>query len=251
MAGRDEALHFEAALDIIGSLMARCSAAEAGPGWRERRRGYLRELLTLDASDGAAVDQAITTYGAQLTELGGSLEVMPRSSPDDYRLTPEEHLSIFREYIVPDMLNTAKPSADPAALIVAGSPGTGKTTRVRRAARARAHCEAIDPEAFLAYHPRSWELVVQDDPAAGDRVMTDALGWCALAVERAIARRVDVVLEVGVNLPDDANDYAAVFLDAGYRVEVEMMAAAEAVSRLHLMLRYHCRHGDWRVLMPS
>ncbi|MFI7126591.1 zeta toxin family protein [Nonomuraea sp. NPDC050153] len=251
----DEALYFESALDIIGSLMAWCTAEELGApadtSWRELRGRYLREFTDLDPADHAAVARAVKVHGTRLAELGGSVKVAARPSPEAYRLPSAEHARVFTERIVPEMLSVAMSSAEPSALIVTGAPGSGRTTRIRRTTRALAApngWEVIDPEAFLAYHPYSWDLVLHDDPIAGDQVMTDALGWCALAVERAIARRADVVLEIGAHQDGDAGDYASVFRDAGYHVEVETMAVPEAVARLHLMIRYHCRHGNWQVL---
>jgi Zeta toxin len=185
--GWDTELYFEAALDIIGSLMAWYTAQEQGAehdpavaaSWRDRYSEYLAEFATLDPADRAAVARAIRTCGTRLADLGGSIEVVTRPDPDAYRLSASEHARIFADRIVPDTLSTrgtqdaVEPAARPTAVIVAGEPGSGKTTQVRREAparRASGGCAVIDPEALLSYHPRSWDLVLHDDPAAADRV---------------------------------------------------------------------------------
>ncbi|MEV0385650.1 zeta toxin family protein [Nonomuraea sp. NPDC050643] len=256
-ANGDESLGFESALDIIGGLMAWCTAREraapADASWRALRGRYRGEFIGLDPADHAAVARAVRAHGARLAALGGSIEVVARPSPDAYRLSSGEHARVFAETIVPEALDVAAPSPAPVVVIVAGEQGSGRTTRARQVVRDRpapGGWEVIDPEAFLAYHPYSWDLVLHDDAAAGDRVMADALGWCALAVERAIARRADVVLEAGADRDGEVDAYAAVFRDAGYRVEVEVTAVPEAVARLRLLVRYHCRHGNWEVLEP-
>jgi hypothetical protein len=240
----DEELYYEAALDIIASLMAWCTAAEArDPTAAERRRGHLAESRDLDPADHEAVARAIRTHGARLADLVASAEIPP--PPGEYRLTAEEHAQVFEERIGPET-SLGRETAEPTVVIVAGEPGSGTTTQVRRQARARGDCALIDPDEFLPYHPHSWDLVLRDDPAAADQVMSDALGWCVLAVDRAIARRSDVVLAVRVS--EDLEDYAAIFQDAGYRVETEIMAVPEAVQKLTVMIRQQCRRGNWKVL---
>jgi hypothetical protein len=196
----DEPLYYEAAVDIVASLMAGCSAAQwraehGGPvdfvtadHMRSLRRAYLAEL---DPADHPAVAHAIREYGIRLAELGATPQVVPQADPEAFRLDRAAHREIFDNMIAPELFAGIE-AADgrPTAVIVAGQPGSGKTTVIRRLSVRAPGAAAIDPEFLSAYHPRSWELVLADDPAAAAVVMWDALGWAALHLHPPDHRRL-------------------------------------------------------------
>ncbi|WP_063038916.1 zeta toxin family protein [Nocardia pseudovaccinii] len=256
----DDALYYEAAVDIISSLIAACSANEwlsehGGPAdlvtsgdTHGSRRTYLAHLGGLATADHALIASTIRTCGGRLADLGAGLGSRRRPDLDSYRLSRGEHRWVFERKIVPELFSGLQSRNRPTAIIVAGAPGSGKTTAIRKLWEGRADRDGvavIDPELLSAYHPRSWDLVLADDRRVTDLVMWDAMGWTALAVEYAIGQRADVLLETG---PDDAHNFAAAFRESGYRVEMDIMAIPGSISRLHSTVRYHCKRGNWQVL---
>lgn len=257
----DHGLYYEAAVDIFGSLMAASSAVEwiaehGGPDDLRTpvapvapRRDYLAAIHQLDSADREAVIESIRTHGEQLAMLGAAPIVKPRSDPDRFRLARGEHQWVFANKIVPEMYGNPTAAADPTAIIVTGPPGSGKTSVIRALRAERPSAVVIDPELLVAYHPRSWDLTVADDPQAGDVVMWDALGWTALATEHAATARADILLEL--TSAEQADDYTTALRNWGYRVEIQSMAVPDALATLYATLRFHCRHGDWQALVAG
>lgn len=258
----DEALYYECAVDICSGLMAQCTAVElraarggdvtAEMDMAALRRDYLAELRTLEPAEVSTVTAKIREWGTALAQKIAEPEDRGpiRSDPESYRLDRDEHGAIFEYSIRPEILGELHRSRNPAAVIVAGPPATGKTTAVHGLVESWSGAEPaiIDPEMLQVYHPRSWDLVLAEDTAAAEVVMADALGWTALAVDAVIEAGSDVVLEIGTKLPDHAEAFAAVFRDCGYRVELELTMVPEPMRQLNLNLRRQCRRGNWAVL---
>lgn len=261
-ADYDTALYYEAVIDIIGSLMAQCTAvqiqaerAEDFVTWTDmgaQRRAYLATSETLDPVDTAGTVDAIREYGTRLTrKVEASRGILPtRKDPSSYRLDPGQHAAIFSKYIAPETLLGIEPADHPVAVVVLGPPGSGKTSVIRNLHdNWNGHSPAVvDPERYIAYHPYSWELVVTDDRPAADVVMADALGWTARAVDFAIAQRYNVLLEVGAESSEYTTTFTEIFRDAGYRVELQTVVVPEPISALHALLRDQCRRGNWASL---
>lgn len=211
----ERVLRYEAAVDIVTSLMAQCTAVEwlaeradevvVRQNMRSLRRAYLAELSELDPRNTTAVARVIRGYG---TTLAGKVEA-PRlhlpswNEPAACRLDRAAHAAVFRDRIAPETLSTPHPRERPMAVILTGPPGSGKTTALR--CRYHSWDDAapvlIDPGIYPAFHPRSWDLVRADDARAGAAVEADALEWAAMAVDYTIGHRNDVLLAVGEQTP--------------------------------------------------
>ncbi|KAI1877909.1 uncharacterized protein JN550_000091 [Neoarthrinium moseri] len=174
-----------------------------------------------------------------------------KSDPHSYVLPIAESQRIFDRDIVPAELGslgsskTTDGNIKPVAVFVVGQTGAGKT-RTAPAIKVVMQSHRGQPAHFIAdtyktYHPAYPRLVVEAPALASPATGTDARRWLAMAAEHAIGRGIDVLLESACRNPADFADLAQAFHDAGYRVEVAIMAVPEGLSRLGILTRFYER----------
>ncbi|MFF0265567.1 zeta toxin family protein [Kribbella sp. NPDC004536] len=165
----------------------------------------------------------------------------PEQATDDrYLLDAAESARIFRDRIVPDLL-TGATQAQPIVVFIGGQPGDGKAT-VTALARAvlaeRGRPIVVSATAYEPYHPRFYEPITDVPPAAGRYVAADGRRWYEQAVEWAMRQRHDVIVEIDLSAPEEFADCARAFKNAGFQVEVALLAVHEALSRLGVLERH-------------
>ncbi|OHE94588.1 zeta toxin [Colletotrichum orchidophilum] len=173
----------------------------------------------------------------------------PPSDLSRYVLPDEEAREIFTTKILPaDLPPALTPHprrSRPLAVLIVGQTGAGKTrlAPVILDEMTRIHPPAhLIADVYKAHHPSYRTLVESDNPAhASPATGTDARKWLAMAVAEAIARKLDVLLESACRHPDDFRELARMFGEAGYRVEVVVMAVPAALSRLGILHRFYER----------
>ncbi|MFG2716213.1 zeta toxin family protein [Streptomyces goshikiensis] len=151
---------------------------------------------------------------------------------DYHRLSAEEHRWIFDVLIAPLLLEGITPHERPVAVYVMGQPGSGKTRltpMVRRALRGRpTHISGDD---FKSHHPDYRQLLAEEPRTAGERIRADYRAWQALAEAQVRERRGDVVIEIAPGGADGFVASARLYRQAGYRVELVVLAVRAADSR--------------------
>ncbi|WP_331747778.1 zeta toxin family protein (plasmid) [Streptomyces sp. NBC_00853] len=151
---------------------------------------------------------------------------------DYHRLSAEEHRWIFDALIAPLLLEGITPQERPVAVYVMGQPGSGKTRltpMLRRALRGRpTHISGDD---FKSYHPDYHQLLKEEPRTAGERIRADYRAWQALAEAQVRERRGDVVIEIAPGGADGFVASARLYRQAGYRVELVVLAVRAADSR--------------------
>ncbi|MFD7473232.1 zeta toxin family protein [Streptomyces sp. NPDC059837] len=136
-----------------------------------------------------------------------------------HRLSADEHRWIFDELITPTVLANVVPRDDPRTVYVIGQPGADKTEATRMVRRAmRPGTTRLTGDDFKASHPDYRQLLRQDPRGAGAAIRADYRAWFARA--------------------DDVLDSALACSQAGYPVELVVLAVREADSRLFTALRY-------------
>ncbi|KEY67235.1 hypothetical protein S7711_11069 [Stachybotrys chartarum IBT 7711] len=162
-----------------------------------------------------------------------------------YQLSSEESSRIFEAHILPADLDgiPPSPSAQPLAILAVGQTGAGKTCLCQgildalvRAARRPAHFIA---DTYKTHHPAYATLMADTPNLASPATGFDARRWLSMAATEAARRRLDVLLESACRHPDDFTVLLRIFHDAGYRVEVAVLAVPEGLSRLGILTRYH------------
>jgi len=156
-----------------------------------------------------------------------------------HRLSADEHRWIFDELITTTVLAGVVPRDDPRAVYVIGQPGAGKTEATRMVRRAmRPGTTRLNGDDFKAAHPDYRQLLRQDPRGAGAAIRADYRAWFAQAEEFVRTRRGDLLIEAAPGSADDVLASALACSQAGYPVELVVLAVREADSRLFTALRY-------------
>ncbi|MCJ0875253.1 zeta toxin family protein [Streptomyces sp. AP-93] len=189
-----------------------------------------------DAERAAALAEPVRRVAQPRRELPGV---------DYHRLSAEEHRWIYDELIAPSLCFESRER--PVAVYVMGQPGAGKTRAarlVRQALTGRAL--RISAARFMEAHPDYRQLLRTEPYTAELRIRGDYRAWQARAEADVRARRGNVVIETA---PDTVGEFlagAALYRQAGYRVELAVLAVRAADSRQAGLARYAevSRHGS-------
>ncbi|MFJ8982697.1 zeta toxin family protein, partial [Streptomyces sp. NPDC102282] len=138
-------------------------------------------------------------------------------------LSEAEHEQILASHILPAWTRDAVPQDQPVAVLIAGPPGSGKSTAcklVKAVLDRRGGAVLIGRDLYKSAHPAYRRLLRCDDRTAGVRVRPDVLRWQAQVEAHVRSGRMDAVVETPVADPDQARAYR----QAGYRVDVLVIA---------------------------
>ncbi|MGW2748089.1 zeta toxin family protein [Streptomyces sp. NPDC001450] len=152
-------------------------------------------------------------------------------------LPEHEHEEILVSQILPAWTKNAVPQEQPVVVLVAGPPGSGKSTAcqvLKAMLDRRGGAVLIGRDIYKSVHPSYGRLLRSDDRTAGVKVRPDVLRWQAEVEEYVRGQRFDALVETPVVDPEQARAYRG----AGYRVEVVVLAEAEAVTQLSVLERY-------------
>ncbi|MFK0203435.1 zeta toxin family protein [Streptomyces lavendulae] len=156
-------------------------------------------------------------------------------------LSDEESSVILARSILPDTFGQAVAQERPVVVFVAGQPGSGKTCLtdlILESFARRGGAVRICSDLYKTAHPAYGQLLAEDEVTAGAKVRPDTRRWQAAVEAHARAGRLDVVIETALSDSASFRQDAAWFRQAGYRVEVVVLATAEAVSQLSTLERY-------------
>lgn len=136
----------------------------------------------------------------------------------DDGVSAELHEQIFRERIVPQLLNHASPQEQPIAILLGGQPGVGKSS-TKGALHAALTGGVADFSADLMrpFHPRFAELLRGDERLLREldtAIDQKARQWVDKAVTYSIERRFNVIFDSNLASPERAATIAEQFTDA-------------------------------------
>jgi hypothetical protein len=174
-----------------------------------------------------------------------------------YRLSSEDSRRLFVKRIVPQLLAGREPQQEPAAVILVGQPGAGKTRLSEMLARRlneRGGFADIDTDLYKPYHPDYAELMARDD-----RLMTLYIGpegreWMRQAQDYVREHRINVLVHDIANDPAVSAATARSYRAAGFRVEVAALGVSQAMSDQGILNRYHEQvreRGQGRLTVPE
>lgn len=160
-------------------------------------------------------------------------------------VVPERELRrIYDRCVAPDLLASAQPAEQPAAMIVAGQPGAGVTYATiqlrKQLARAVDTAVHVSLNRLRAYHP-TWQAGGDVAPLAAFRVTGACQLWFDRLVQDAQKQRTNLVLEMDTGDAKAIPKIATQLRRDGYMVQAVFVATSREESRIAVMARYEMR----------
>jgi hypothetical protein len=175
-------------------------------------------------------------------------EIYARRRPVDdpgalrYLLLPPEGRRIFCEQIVPELLAGREPQAQPTVVFLVGQHGAGKSrvaSMVGEVLNGRGGFADLDSDLYKPYHPGYDQLMRRDDKLMPAYIGPDSWAWLAQAHEYVRMQRINALKpETGQDSKGAANHLRA-YRDAGFRIEVMVLAVSAAMSNQGILSRYY------------
>jgi len=159
-----------------------------------------------------------------------------------YLLSSDQGRRIFRERIVPDLLDGQEPQARPTVVFLMGQQGAGKTrvaSMVGDVLNKRGGFADLDSDLYKPYHPQHDELISRDDTLMAAYIGPDSWAWLAQVHEHARAEKINVLKPETGQDSRGAVAHMRAYREAGYRVEVMAIAVPAAMSNQGILSRYH------------
>ncbi|MFC4506076.1 MULTISPECIES: zeta toxin family protein [Streptomyces] len=156
-------------------------------------------------------------------------------------LTEDQHAEILASQILPAWTKDAVPQQRPVVVLVAGPPGGGKSTLCELLLAVldqRGGAVLVGRDLYKTAHPEYAALLHRDERTAGVRVRPDVLRWQAEVEEYVRRKQFDAVVETPLADPEEARAATLAYRAAGYRVEVVVLASAQAVTQLSVLDRF-------------
>ncbi|MFI2241218.1 zeta toxin family protein [Streptomyces chrestomyceticus] len=218
---------------LLAERSRQWSAAETGAFRRQLADADRRAHDPRLPEDWALAVRRDTERAAALAEPVRRVAQPRQEAPgvDYHRLSAEEHRFIFDELIVPDLLARITPQERPVVVYIMGQPGAGKTAMtpmIRRTLRGRP--VRISGDDFKTAHPDYLQLLREEPRTAGARIRADYRAWQAMAEAVVRQRRSDAVVEIAPASAAAFVNAAALYRQAGYRVELVVLAVRAADS---------------------
>ena len=172
---------------------------------------------------------------------------------DNFDLSSEEHDRIL-DKIVSREFKKNNPTEPPRAIIIAGQPGCGKGGLAEEATQdfeqSPESYVLIDVDILRNYHPKYKDLNYDNDRTAAGLVQKDAGAWADELRRKATEERRNMVIDGTLKSPDRARESCKELKEAGYRVDVRVMAVSEDASKASIHGRYWHRkekdgYGRW------
>ncbi|MEU8433835.1 zeta toxin family protein [Streptomyces sp. NPDC029216] len=164
-----------------------------------------------------------------------------------YRLPDAENRRIFRERIVPDLLEGRRPQETPTVVFLVGQPGAGKsrvTEMVAGVLNRHGGFVDVDSDLYKPYHPAYDTLMAQDDTLMAAYTRADGRTWMARAEEYVRAHRLHAIIQETSQDAQAVEEKMLAYRRSGARIEGLFMAVPQAMSNQGIVNRYFEQLAD-------
>lgn len=163
-----------------------------------------------------------------------------------FQLSQDEHEAIYRE-IEAHYLPKTQPQEQPRAIITGGQPGSGKsgiTDLAKAELRNQGGYILIDADKLRRESPLYDAAMAYDDRTAANMTHPDAGAWAGRLTVAAAEGRRNLIIDQTSKDPDAVESLAMKLKDAGYTVELRVMAVHEKISELRIHSRYENQKAE-------
>jgi len=159
-------------------------------------------------------------------------------------LSAESHERVYAEKIANRYLPKSKAQDQPCAVITGGQPGAGKSgiTAIAIDRFRESGYVLVDADKMRPHHPAYWDLMAEDDKSAANLTHADCAKWAQRLMRDGVAGQRNIIIDQTSRDPVAMARMTQGLRQAGYRVELHVMAASEKVS----LQRIHQRYEDMR-----
>ncbi|MEU5062228.1 MULTISPECIES: zeta toxin family protein [unclassified Streptomyces] len=165
-------------------------------------------------------------------------------------LSQEMHRHLLDSVVLPEWTRGVACQDRPVVVFVAGHPGSGKTELadlVQASFNRRGGAVRICRDLYKAVHPHYADLLLKDCRTAGLAVRPDTCGWQAEVEAYVRTHGLDAVVETALSDVAEFRQASAAYRRVGSRIEILVLATAEALSQLGVVSRFLAepRYVSW------
>jgi predicted ABC-type ATPase len=164
-----------------------------------------------------------------------------------YELDKAEHDRRYSK-IATKYLSSSEPKEKPRAIIIGGQAGSGKGTLTQQAAREmfkEGGVVLVDVDALRSRHPQNNQLMRDNDRQAANLTHNDASKWAKRLTNDAIEGKRNLVIDQTSKSPDSLVARTTQLREAGYHVELRVMAVNAETSEQRVHTRYENQRAKY------
>ena len=156
------------------------------------------------------------------------------------KLNFERHEAIYAEEIAAYYLPKSKPQAHPCAVITGGQPGSGKSGITANAIERfkETGYVLVDADKLRPFHPEYKRLMKEADKLAANLTHADCGPWATRLMRDAVQGRRNLIIDQTSRDSEALAKITQGLKQAGYTVELHVMAVSAAVSEQRIHTRY-------------
>jgi len=156
-----------------------------------------------------------------------------------YELDGQSHERVYEE-IAQHYLPKSLPQEQPCAVITGGQPGAGKSgiTAIAIKRFRESGYVLVDADKMRPHHPSYLDLMAKDDKNAANLTHPDSAKWAQRLMRDGVAGRRNIIIDQTSRDPVAMANITQGLKQAGYRVELHVMAVPEKVSEQRIYQRY-------------
>jgi len=156
------------------------------------------------------------------------------------KLNIERHEAIYAKEIISYYLPMSRPQEQPCAVITGGQLGSGKSSLAALAIKRfqDSGYVLVDADKMRPYHPDYSKLLRFDDKKAANLTHGDCGPWATRLMRDGMAGRRNLIIDQTSRDPAAMAAMSRGLQQAGYRVELHVMAVPANVSEQRIHQRY-------------